>query len=248
MDTHWPVEPCHPALPPALWEALRPAVTRAGRRVAVFDADGTLWSGDVGEAHLDWLDRHGVVAPPAPHGSLREAYDALCARDASAGYAWACEVMAGLDEARVVETARGCWQGHRERIFAPMRALVAALAAAGVEVWVVSASHRWIVAAGAAELGVAAERVVAVSVPVAQGRLGAPVEQPMPNGPGKVAAIAARVGARPVLGAGNSLHDAPMIDTAEVGLLVATPGSGYLTPALRERAERGGWFTLALEP
>ncbi|HEV2397111.1 MAG TPA: haloacid dehalogenase-like hydrolase, partial [Candidatus Sulfotelmatobacter sp.] len=38
-------------------------VLRIAPRVAAFDCDGTLWSGDAGETFFDWEIRTGVVIP-----------------------------------------------------------------------------------------------------------------------------------------------------------------------------------------
>src|SRR5258708_27253577 len=49
--------PNHP-MPPSLIES----VLRLSPRLAVFDCDGTLWSGDAGEGFFDWEMKHGVVS------------------------------------------------------------------------------------------------------------------------------------------------------------------------------------------
>ena len=38
------------------------SVLRLGPKVAAFDCDGTLWSGDAGERFFDWEINHGVVS------------------------------------------------------------------------------------------------------------------------------------------------------------------------------------------
>src|ERR1051326_9087101 len=39
------------------------SVLRLELHVAAFDCDGTLWSGDAGEAFFDWEIKRGVVSP-----------------------------------------------------------------------------------------------------------------------------------------------------------------------------------------
>jgi hypothetical protein len=51
------------------------SILRLNLRVAAFDCDGTLWSGDVGESFFDWELREGIVAKPLVH-RLRERYAA----------------------------------------------------------------------------------------------------------------------------------------------------------------------------
>src|SRR6266436_8176812 len=38
------------------------SILRLGLRVAAFDCDGTLWSGDAGETFFDWEIKRGVVS------------------------------------------------------------------------------------------------------------------------------------------------------------------------------------------
>jgi len=47
------------------------SVLRLGPKVAAFDCDGTLWSGDAGERFFDWEINHGVV--PAEVGRAMRA-------------------------------------------------------------------------------------------------------------------------------------------------------------------------------
>jgi len=47
------------------------SVLRIGPKVAAFDCDGTLWSGDAGERFFDWEINHGIV--PAEVGRAMRA-------------------------------------------------------------------------------------------------------------------------------------------------------------------------------
>ena len=127
-----------------------------------------------------------------------------------------------------------------------LSAVVQGLMAAGVDVAVVSASNRWVIEVAVAELGVTSERVVAVDLVRAAGRLTSEVVQPMPNGQGKVGAIDAVLGRRPALAFGNSLHDVPMLDCASAGVLVlaTTPEQEQLTPSLEAQRVASGWEQL----
>src|SRR5579863_1115229 len=63
------------AFPPATREFLD-SVLRLEPRVAAFDCDGTLWSGDAGERFFDWELRQGDVVSAALDRPLRERYAA----------------------------------------------------------------------------------------------------------------------------------------------------------------------------
>jgi len=90
--------------------ALAERVRAAGRDlpggVALFDADGTLWREDVGEAFLRHLVSLGLVQ--LPDGSdPYEAYERAVDRDRASGYAYAAQLQAGLEVRRVEAEAPG---------------------------------------------------------------------------------------------------------------------------------------------
>ncbi|HKC59357.1 MAG TPA: haloacid dehalogenase-like hydrolase, partial [Myxococcales bacterium] len=89
-------------IPRALREAVRRAAGSGG--VAAFDADGTLWREDVGEAFLRHLVAIGWVR--LPDGSdPYEAYERAVDRDKRTGYAYAAQLQEGLLAAEVAAEA-----------------------------------------------------------------------------------------------------------------------------------------------
>lgn len=230
----------------AVGEAARLGLSAGVRAVATFDADGTLWSGDVGERHLRVAEREGLVSSSAPHDTLFAAYLERCAEDTSAGYAWAASVFAGLPVQRVRASAALTWSEHRHLELAPVWSIVSALEGAGVEVWIVSASNRWVIEAAGAEHGIGPERVIAMTVQCDDGVVGPEVEHPRPNGPGKQTAIEATIGVTPCVAFGNSRHDAAMLRGARLGVLVHAAADGDPEPALADLASSEGWCQLAV--
>src|SRR5436305_13468701 len=72
--------------------------------IAAFDADGTLWREDVGEAFLRHLISLGWIR--LPDGSdPYQAYERAVERDGRSGYAYAAQLQAGLEEARLAAEA-----------------------------------------------------------------------------------------------------------------------------------------------
>lgn len=185
-----------------------------GPPVAVaFDADGTLWPDDVGEAFLRWLVEHRHV-PAGANGDAWTRYQRLLAVDGAAAFGFAVRVLEGRSEAELVEWARPLVESQFvPRLYPPMRALLAALAERGHRVWIVSASAGFLVRIAAAALGLAPDRVIGVSTRVEGGRLTADVEQPVPCGAGKVERLRA-LKVRPALAAGNSRYDREMLAAA----------------------------------
>ncbi len=203
---------------------LEAARRRGGRQVATFDADGTLWADDVGEDFFRWLIAEGRLPGVSPGEDRYAAYEAQLEVDTAGAYASVATSMAGLEEATLKGWCRDFFEArYAEKIFAPQAALVRSLEAAGVEVWVVTASPRWIVQAGMAWFELPPERVVGIDVAVIGGRLTDRVVGPVTYRAGKVAAIDLRIRQRPALASGNTMSDFDMLVAAGEGVVI-NPG------------------------
>jgi phosphoserine phosphatase len=194
-----------------------------GRPVA-FDADGTLWRGDVGEDLLRYLITEGRLPRYRGRTGLYEEYERRVAQDPASGYAFTVEVMEDVEEGALSALCQEFFQRRfAGRLFPFTRPLVQALSGQGYAVWIVSASPTWPVVAGAAALGVPRERVIGVHCDLEAGRLTRRVHTPVPCGEGKVALLRSR-GLRPVLGVGNGDLDLQMLAYAERALVIAPHG------------------------
>lgn len=221
-------------LPAPVREAVAPALEKGG--AVAFDADGTLWRGDVGEELLRTL-AHRRLLPAARGSGVYEEYERRVEVDPIDGYTWAVEVMEGVEEAALRRECEALFdQRFSGKLFRWVRPLLAVLAERGLEVWIVSASPIWAVQPGAAALGVPVERVIGVQSDVEAGRLTRRVHKPIPCGDGKVARLKER-GCRPVLAVGNGDLDLPMLAYSERALVVAPHQSpdNALVAAARER-------------
>lgn len=218
------------------------AILRAARDAggtAAFDADGTLWADDIGEAFLRDLEREGRV----PAGAWRT-YEARHAEDPVGAYGWAVSVMAGLPEAEVRARAERFFPLHfAPRLFPAVRALVEALVSGGVRVAIVSASNRWLVEAAARALRV--PHVAGVAVEIEGGVLTERVVHPLPAGEGKVHWARALLGAAPSLAVGNGAIDLELLRSAAHRLVIC-PADDPQT-ALAVEGRRAGWPVLALD-
>ncbi len=221
---------------PLLIEALlsRPG---AGQSV-VFDADGTLWRGDVGEDFLRYLPSHRAL-PAAPAEGAYARYDRLHLEDPPAAYAYSVTVMAGLLESDVSALAKTFFaERFAGRIFPYVRPLFSRLRAQQFDIWVCSASPRWVVEAGAATLGIAADHVIAVSCELDSGALTDRIIEPVAAGPGKVAWLKAK-NLAPVLAVGNGDLDLDMLAFAQLGWAIAPPDA--MPSALVREAVNRKW-------
>lgn len=224
------------SLPPIVEQLL--GQPGAGQSV-VFDADGTLWRGDVGEDFLRYLAA-GRLLPCAPSEGVYAAYERLNAIDATASYAYAVTIMAGMFERDVVALAnRFVTQRFTGRVYPYVRPLLARLAAQHFDVWVCSASARWVVEAGAAVLGIAPDHVIAVDAELDQElRLTSRILEPVTAGPGKVEWLR-RKKLAPVLAVGNGDFDLDMLAFARHGWVIAPPDAA--PSALVREAQARNW-------
>lgn len=194
----------------------------------------------MGEDLLRFLAAERLL--PGAGKGVYAAYERHVQVDAARGYAFAVEVMAGLDERRLEELSRDFFDRRfAGRIFPWVRPLLARLRREEVEIWLCSASPRWVVEAGARCLGIPAEQVIGVSCEVKAGKLTGRVQEPVSAGPGKVAWLERR-GVVATLAAGNGALDLDMLAAAVHALVVAP----YDAPdsALAREGSRRGWPVL----
>jgi HAD superfamily phosphoserine phosphatase-like hydrolase len=217
------------------------AVLAAPGCLWVTDADGTLWSDDIGEGFLKALIRDRALVSPEAKGDVWAANEEKVRRDKGAGYAWAAQVMAGLPEEEVRRRAADFARTFvPEHLYPSMKALLAQAKARGCETWVVSASNQWVVEAAAPLLGLDPSHGVGIRVAVEEGRLTSKVLEPVTYKAGKVTAIARFIGRDPTLVTGDSFGDVEMLATAQhAGLVVQ---HDYSDPALLALARTSGWL------
>jgi phosphoserine phosphatase len=212
------------------------AVFSLSPSVAVFDCDGTLWSGDAGSSFMRWTVETGLVS--------REATDWIDARyrgylKGEVSEVAICGEMVQmyqrLREDEMRRAAKTFFASQIEQnIFPEMKELVDELRAKGVEIWAVSSTNNWVIEEGVRRFGIPVERVLAAWVHIKDGVV-TDVIRDVPTDAGKVAALA-RVGVTsPDVVFGNSVHDAAMLEIARRAFPVNP------TPALAERSAQEGW-------
>jgi HAD superfamily phosphoserine phosphatase-like hydrolase len=213
---------------------------QADRRVACFDADGTLWFEDIGEAFLRWLLAGPLERLVAEDPRVYEHYEERVRRSLTDGYGWAVQAMAGLPEKDVKRWARqhaAAWPTYH----GAMLGLLRGLTESGFEVWLVSASNHWVIAAAAERMGLDPARTIAIRTEVDRGILTDRLVTPIPCEAGKVAAIEKTIGRRPDLAVGDGLGDLAMLEHSVRPLVVGSRHKRE-APLLRIGKERG-WPT-----
>jgi phosphoserine phosphatase len=221
--------------------------------VLAFDADGTLWSGDVGVDLFEALlaaravrsEAHAALAAEARAFGVADAGDAnevaasLYAAHESGRYpedrafgmmAWA---FAGFSRAEAIAFAERVVAAGKldDRLHRFLTPVLAWAKREGVPVWVVSASPRWIVEIGVAKLGILAENVVAMEPEMVGGSIAPRLAGPPVYGEHKPLRLQSACPGATVLGAfGDSSYDVPLLLSARVRVAVR-PKPGLLSRA-----------------
>jgi phosphoserine phosphatase len=212
------------------------AVLDLSPTVAVFDCDGTLWSGDSGSAFMFWSIETGLVSREtatwideryrAYHRGEIPEYD-ICAQ--------MVQMYQGLREDEVRASARAFFPARiAKNIFPEMRELVDDLRASNVELWAVSSTNNWVVEEGVRDFGIPASRVLAARVQVTNGIVTDTILD-VPTDERKATALARAGITHPDAVFGNSIHDAAMLAIARRAFPVNP------TPALLDRSTRESW-------
>jgi phosphoserine phosphatase len=235
-----------------LFDRLKKAITKArparGRAVAAFDADGTLWNTDLGEALFDYQVRNRLLPdlPPDPWAH----YEHLKV-DVSheVAYIWLAQINQGLPLSQVQDWAKtAVAEMHPVPVYPEVKDLIAHLQSLDVEVYIVTASIKWAVEPGAHLVGLTPDHVIGIRTKVVGGKITTEQDGPITYRQGKVDGLLARTGGhRPFFCAGNTEGDLPLLESAtDLRLVVSgspADNTNYQTELrMLELAKKRGWF------
>lgn len=204
--------------------------------VAVFDCDGTLWSGDAGSGFMNWSIETGLVSREMIDW-IDERYERYLRREVSevAICGEMVQMYLGLPEEEMRRAARMFFETQIERnIFPEMKELAEELRGRGVDIWAVSSTNHWVIEEGVRRFGIPADRVLCARVQVRDGVVTDRILD-VPTGEGKVEALRRGGVTAPDAVFGNSVHDAAMLAIARRAFPVNP------TAELVERSAREGW-------
>jgi phosphoserine phosphatase len=216
------------------------AILRLSPRLAVFDCDGTLWSGDAGEGFFDWELRRGVVSDDivrwararyADYRAGKVSEDDMCGEMVT--------MHKGLQESEILRLSKEYFEENFvPRIFSEMRRLITELQNSGCDVWAVSSTNEWTIREAMKHFGIAAEKILAASVEIENGIITDRLIR-VPSGIGKPQAILEIIGRPPDAAFGNSRWDVEMLRIARYA--VAVNPNPDLEILARERAWTVYW-------
>jgi phosphoserine phosphatase len=189
--------------------ALKPAV-------AVFDCDGTLWSGDAGYGFMTWSLDQGLVSRNASdwidsryrlYRSGQVSEEAMCGE--------MVQIYAGLHEEEIRRASAEFFRTRVEaNIFPVMRTLLKRLRFLGTDIWAVSSTNIWVIEEGLKNLQIPAERILAARVRIENDIITSKLMD-VPTDEGKALALENSGIFAPDVVFGNSIHDAAMLRMAK---------------------------------
>ena len=184
-----------------------------GRAVAAFDADGTLWNTDMGEAFFDYQIQNKLVPlPEDPFGH----YNWMKANVShTAAYVWLAQILKGVPLERVREWAEASVSRTKIPVFNETTEILKKLKELEVEVYIVTASITWAVEPGARRLGLPESAVVGIETEVVDGVVTETPHGAVTYRQGKAEAILRKTGGvRPYFCAGNTEGDLWLLEGA----------------------------------
>ena len=205
-------------------------------RVAVFDCDGTLWSGDSGADFFYWQIDRGMF----PHDvAERAAARYADYKQGKVDETIMCGEMVTLNANQSLQTLQEAAEEFfssivEKRIFPEMLRLTRELESTGCEVWAVSSTNDWVVREGVKRFGIPRRRVLAASAHIEDGQITDRLIR-VPSGTGKAVAIAEVVQKQVDVCFGNSIHDAAMLELARHPFVVNP------NPDLEKIAQEKSW-------
>lgn len=244
---------------PQLWNTLSNQIDKAaaetrGRRIAAFDADGTLWDSDAGETFFDWQIKNCDL----PELKKRDAwahYKALKKPDPRVAYVWLAAINEGRKLSEVRAWAKQCFDEQTPwPVFESQRRLVEKLRSHNFEIFIVTASVKWAVEPLGALLGIDFDHVLGVETEVVDGVVTNTTKPPITWREGKAEGLLTKTGGvRPLLASGNTFGDISLLESAtHVQLALSTqnqPGGLFDEETkLVEHAKIAGWHMHSFRP
>lgn len=185
------------------------------KRIAAFDADGTLWATDMGEHFFNYqIEKKLVPLPADPWGhylNLKKVNN-----DPRAAYLWLAQINAGVPINTLRSWAKEALQSMpKVPIFEEQRRLIHLLQKYSVEIYIVTASITWAVEPGAQLFGLPLGSVLGVETKVNNGIVSTEGVHPITYKQGKVDALLQKThGRKPFLAAGNSSGDTALLESS----------------------------------
>lgn len=234
---------------------LNSTLTKTGRKVAVFDCDGTLLGQSpyylVDEALYGFAEKHyqgnndklskdkmNIVKAirKESKGKDRDKYKRSIIR-----------FFEGMSTEEVADIGWQCYlEKYKYKMYPEMKELLANIKAYGIEIWVVTASpellYQRIIKE---ELGIPEERIIGVRSRISNSIVTDDVIDPIPQQGGKSDAIQTFIKARPIICCGNSRGDKEMLLESAGLRIIVNPDDKKKQKDLNNKTFKNYWVNHA---
>jgi len=222
----------------------------AGRKVAVFDGDGTVLGQTPHYLADECMYQHAMAHPDRKRDLLAHMGSI---RNVSMEYVTGrVQYLAGERVEDVREMGRTCFaERYADKIFAPSRALIDLLEDNDFEVWIITGSPQVLYQGFLSEqLDIPLTRIVGVHSVIRDGVITDEIVQPVTQDHGKREAIETFVQATPLFVAGNSRGDKEMIETSAGLRLIVNPDE-HVAPdqemSIADYAAANDWIVVRVQ-
>ncbi len=228
---------------------LKRTAAHTGRKVAVFDGDGTVFGQTPHYLADECLFAHAQAHPERKPDIIAKM---KTQSNVSLPYVQnRIRYLAGMSLKEIRQLGVTCYErDYKGKIYAPMQGLIGHLKAAGFEVWIVTASpealyQRFLATA----LQIPITRVIGVKSVVSGGVTTDRMVEPVPQDRGKLEAIETFVQVQPLLVGGNSRGDKEMIEHSADLKLIVNPDE-HVAPdqktSVADYAKKHGWLVVRI--
>lgn len=236
---------------PDVWKQINSTLEQVLQKdpnpIAAFDADGTLWDTDLGEAFFDYLIQHKKVTLPVDPWTH---YENLKAQHPPTAYLW----LAQICQNQKIDTVRRWTEESLGKIqpvplFGSQKKLIEYFLMKNVQVYIITASVKWSVEPGAALYKLPKENVIGVETELKGSMITDQQKGMITYRQGKVdALLAVTNGKRPFFASGNSEGDQELLLSAtHISLAVSAAHQDdklYKSESkLLKLAETKGWLS-----
>lgn len=196
------------------------ALENGATPIAAFDADGTLWSCDMGENFLHYKAQKKLL-PNLPKDPWAH-YENMKTENLEKAYLWLAQILDGTEIGQVRQWAQEAFDQMLDQlgnspspVFPIVKELIEFLKSNNVKIYIVTASIRWAVEPGAKYLGVSHEDVIGITTKIVDGKVTAEQDGPLTYKEGKPKGLFLKTeNKNPFFAAGNTEGDLALLKSA----------------------------------
>lgn len=226
---------------------IKKSIEAGAKPIAAFDADGTLWNTDMGEVFFEYQIKTKSIE------NLREDawkhYFYLKENTSpQAAYLWLAQINKGKQPSEILGYSKDCVRDKAVPYFEFQKEIITYLQSLNVEIFIVTASIRYAVAAAAEYFKIPFDHILGVDVEVENGYLTDKQRGCITWREGKTEALLkVTKGERPFFCSGNTMGDLSLLESSNSLRLVIAKASqeslNYSTEQeLLKIAKKRGWF------